>query len=239
MFLCRNVKKQIGINLTRNIYKPLNVRSFRCNIKNAEISSSYGNKYEQKGSSGSKFIYSLPIMTLLLGTVYLKCKDNTSDNCGIVGVVGSEDASGFLLEGLTILRNRGYDSAGIASISDSGTELYVTKYASRDSTADSIDLVRAHASKHVGHGTGIAHTRWATHGGKTDENAHPHFDSKGRVAVVHNGTINNSYDLKKELQAQGIKFASETDTEVIAQLIGVYLDQGFDTKAAVGHALGR
>jgi len=162
-----------------------------------------------------------------------------ADNCGIVGVVGSDDASGFLLEGLTILRNRGYDSAGIASISKDGSELYVTKYASRDTTSDSIDLVRAHSAPHIGHGIGIAHTRWATHGGKTDENAHPHFDAKHRVAVVHNGTINNSYDLKKELQGQGIKFTSETDTEVIAQLIGVYLDQGHDTKTAIEHALAR
>jgi glutamate synthase domain-containing protein 1 len=81
--------------------------------------------------------------------------------------------------------------------------------------------------------------RRATHGGKTDANAHPHTDSKQRVAVIHNGTINNSYELKKELQAQGIKFLSETDTEVIAQLIGIYLDKGLDIKDAVVHALSR
>jgi glucosamine--fructose-6-phosphate aminotransferase (isomerizing) len=165
-----------------------------------------------------------------------------ADNCGIVGVVGSsasEDASGFLLEGLTILRNRGYDSAGVASVSNDGGLLCVTKFASRDSTSDSIDLVRGNSGKHAGHHIGIAHTRWATHGGKTDQNAHPHTDSKGRVAIVHNGTINNSHELRKELQAQGIKFLSETDTEVIAQLIGVYLDKGQETKEAVSHALSR
>jgi glucosamine--fructose-6-phosphate aminotransferase (isomerizing) len=167
--------------------------------------------------------------------------NNRSENCGIVGIVGDEDAVGFLLEGLTILRNRGYDSAGVASVGANGDEstLTVTKFASRDSTCDSIDLVRSGAAKHVGHGTGIGHTRWATHGGKTDANAHPHTDNKSRVAVIHNGTINNSYDLKKELQAMGIKFASETDTEVIAQLIGLYLDKGMDTKDAVVHALKR
>jgi glucosamine--fructose-6-phosphate aminotransferase (isomerizing) len=160
-----------------------------------------------------------------------------ADCCGIVGVVGKDDASDFLLEGLTILRNRGYDSAGIASVSTTGDQLTVTKYASRDSTCDSIDLVRNNVDKHTGHLTGIAHTRWATHGGKTDENAHPHTDAKKRVAVVHNGTINNSYELKKSLQDQGIVFESETDTEVIAQLIGVYLDKGLDTFKAVDKAL--
>ena len=167
---------------------------------------------------------------------------NPAENCGIVGVVGSasgDDASGFLLEGLTILRNRGYDSAGVASVQRDGNALSVTKFASRDSTSDCIDLVRANVGKHVGHLTGIAHTRWATHGGKTDANAHPHTDAKGRVAIVHNGTINNSHELRKELQATGIKFASETDTEVIAQLIGVYLDKGLETKEAVASALKR
>lgn len=166
---------------------------------------------------------------------------NQADNCGIVGVVGGkDDCSGFLVEGLTTLRNRGYDSAGIASISSSGEpDLVVTKYASRDSTCDSIDLVKAHINDHVGHSTGIAHTRWATHGGKTDANAHPHVDSKRRIAVIHNGTINNSYDLKKDLENQGVKFTSETDTEVIAQLIGQFLDKGYDTKEAVERALSK
>ena len=228
------------LNINTNISKNVKARSFQPNFnQNRQLSTSTSTNYKnnQNSSYGNKYYY-LPAVALLCVGTYLKLSD-VADNCGIVGVVGSDDASGYLLEGLTILRNRGYDSAGIASVSDDGVELYVTKYASRDSTADSIDIVRAHAAKHCGHTIGIAHTRWATHGGKTDENAHPHFDAKGRVAVVHNGTINNSYDLKKELQAQGIKFTSETDTEVIAQLIGVYLDQGCDTKTAVSHALGR
>lgn len=169
-------------------------------------------------------------------TALLFSKD--AENCGIVVVVGgNDDASKYLLEGLTILRNRGYDSAGIASLATDGSDLKITKYASRDSTCDSIDLVREHAAEHKGHVTGIAHTRWATHGGKTDANAHPHSDWKHRIAVIHNGTINNSYDLKKELLEKGIPFTSETDTEVIAQLIGQALDKGLSTKDAVQSAL--
>jgi len=161
--------------------------------------------------------------------------------CGIVGVVGSDDANGYVMEGLTILQNRGYDSAGIATINGTGNDgkLFITKYASRESTSDSINLLKSNADKHVGHGTGIGHTRWATHGGKTDFNAHPHSDFKNRIALIHNGTINNSYELRKELLEKGIKFLSETDTEVIAHLVGLNLDQGMDTKEAVSHALSR
>lgn len=180
-----------------------------------------------------------PFAFALVALATLASSTFKSENCGIVGVVGSDDANSFVLEGLTILRNRGYDSAGIATVSADSKTLYVTKYASRESTCDSIDLVKSNCAKHVGHITGIGHTRWATHGGKTDLNAHPHTDYKDRVAIIHNGTINNSYDLKKELKSKGIAFKSETDTEVIAHLIGLYLDEGKNTKDAVSHALSR
>jgi len=152
----------------------------------------------------------------------------TTDCCGIVGVIGSKkhsDAREFLLDGLTILKNRGYDSAGIATIPSNGGDLSISKYASYGNQADSIELV-AKNSKHLGHSMGIAHTRWATHGGKTDENAHPHTDSSGKIALVHNGILNNANDLRRVLQAEGHVFTSQTDTEVIVKLIGKYYQEG-------------
>lgn len=176
-----------------------------------------------------------------VGAVNLTGQRDT-EACGIVGVVGREndDARGFLLEGLMVLRNRGYDSAGIATLEPVSGDVTVSKYASVGSTADCIDLLRSKTSHHTGHHVGVAHTRWATHGGKTDENAHPHTDSKNRIALVHNGVINNANKLRKELQDSGIKFTSETDTEVIAKLIGWYLDNGSTTvKDATSKALSR
>ena len=159
--------------------------------------------------------------------------------CGIIAFIGDEPATPYLLEGLHILQNRGYDSAGLSTINSAG-ELVTTKYASAGSTSDSIKLLQADAvPRHGGDRSGIAHTRWATHGGKTDANAHPHLDYKRRVALVHNGTIENSSELKAELEAHGVPFTSETDTEVIAQLIGHYLDAGLPVLDAVKKTLGR
>eukprot|EP00903_Cladosiphon_okamuranus_P008174 g7873.t1 len=134
----------------------------------------------------------------------------------------SNDARALLLEGLAVLRNRGYDSAGMATSSESG--LMVSKYASRGSNNDSFELLQDNSKSHCGHRVGIAHTRWATHGGKTDQNAHPHLDYGNRIAVVHNGTINNAHELRTDLENRGITFKSETDTEVIAHLVGLEMD---------------
>jgi len=179
--------------------------------------------------------------SLLLGWHLLSSDERRwlAETCGIVGYVGNKTASDFLLEGLHILQNRGYDSAGIATVNSDG-ELKTSKFASAGSTSDSIELLKANAPQnHTGAGTGVAHTRWATHGGKTDENAHPHSDWKNRIALVHNGTIENYSTLKEELQGMGIPFQSQTDTEVIAHLIGVYLDKGQSFVESVKCALSR
>jgi len=168
--------------------------------------------------------------------------NDKADCCGIAGVVGgSGDARDFLLEGLTILKNRGYDSAGIATMSGQPTDgLTVTKYASVGENADGLELVRERSIASSGHHIGIAHTRWATHGGKTDENSHPHIDSSGKIALVHNGTLNNANELRRELQSRGHKFSSQTDTEVIAKLIGeVYEKDGGSIKDATEKAMPR
>ncbi|EAK88288.1 glucosamine-fructose-6-phosphate aminotransferase [Cryptosporidium parvum Iowa II] len=158
--------------------------------------------------------------------------------CGIIGYIGSGDAQKVLMQGIEILQNRGYDSCGMSTIDDQG-ELITTKYSSKES-GDSIERLKNDSELlHGNHHIGIAHTRWATHGGKTDFNAHPHQDYKKRISIVHNGTIDNYCSLKSELMEKGIKFQSETDTEVIANLIGSYLDDGEDFQNAVQKALSR
>ena len=138
--------------------------------------------------------------------------------CGIVGYIGKREACPILLKGLSRLEYRGYDSAGVALINDNGNlVIYKTK-------GKVSDLEHAIEGKDQSGSVGIAHTRWATHGQPNDVNAHPHFSESGNLALIHNGIIENYRSLKTELQNQGYHFKSETDTEVIIQLIQYIMD---------------
>lgn len=136
--------------------------------------------------------------------------------CGIVGYVGRQKAAAIMLEGLKRLEYRGYDSAGIAVLQNGGITLV-------KSIGRVANLAKISAGQKLSGTAGISHTRWATHGGVTDANAHPHLSSDGQVAVVHNGVIENYVAIKKFLLTKGYSFASETDTEVLANLIAYHL----------------
>ena len=150
--------------------------------------------------------------------------------CGIVGYVGNGRALDVLLGGLKRLEYRGYDSAGYC-LQLNGT-LVVRKCTGRVADLEAIDPGEAADAT-----TGIAHTRWATHGEPTTVNAHPHSDSSGKISLVHNGIIENFKSLRKKLIARGISFESETDTEVLAKLVGSEIDKGKDLFNAVKDAL--
>ncbi|AJT66935.1 Glutamine--fructose-6-phosphate aminotransferase [Streptomyces lydicus] len=137
--------------------------------------------------------------------------------CGIVGYIGKRDVAPLLLEGLQRLEYRGYDSAGIAIHAGGAGKAAGLKTAKAKGRVRELE---SRLPKRFAGTTGIAHTRWATHGAPTDENAHPHQDVTGKVAVVHNGIIDNAAELRARLTADGVEFASETDTEVLAHLIG-------------------
>ncbi|GGM51433.1 glutamine--fructose-6-phosphate aminotransferase [isomerizing] [Longimycelium tulufanense] len=140
-----------------------------------------------------------------------------SDVCGIVGYVGHRSALEVVLEGLRRLEYRGYDSAGVAVLDGSGSlavERKAGKLANLETRLDEVGRDRFAGT------AGMGHTRWATHGAPNDPNAHPHRDATGRVAVVHNGIIENFAQLRAELEAAGVEFASQTDTEAAAHLVG-------------------
>ena len=137
--------------------------------------------------------------------------------CGIVGYIGKADATPILLDGLRRLEYRGYDSAGVATLGGEGID--VRKCIGR--IANLAALIEREPIKGT---AGICHTRWATHGGVTDANAHPHFDQSGKLALVHNGVIENYQALRDELLREGHTFKSQTDTEVLAHLIGKHYD---------------
>jgi glucosamine--fructose-6-phosphate aminotransferase (isomerizing) len=150
--------------------------------------------------------------------------------CGIVGVVGRRDAAPLLIEGLRRLEYRGYDSAGIATLQNG-------KIDRRRAEGKIVNLETLIGQKPLPGNTGIGHTRWATHGVPSEANAHPH--ANGRVAVVHNGIIENYQELKEELRGLGHGFASQTDTEVVVHLVTHFLEKGQEPVAAATSAIGR
>ena len=150
--------------------------------------------------------------------------------CGIIGYIGSKDVVPVLIDGLRRLEYRGYDSAGIALVRDGAIEL-------RRSAGRLARLEEAINGQPIDGDYGIGHTRWATHGRPTEENAHPHRDCTGRIVVVHNGIIENYLDLKHQLERDGHTFITETDTEVVAHLVEREMqDDGLEN--AVRRALG-
>jgi glucosamine--fructose-6-phosphate aminotransferase (isomerizing) len=147
--------------------------------------------------------------------------------CGIIGYVGPRVARDVVLAGLRRMEYRGYDSAGVAVVS--GGALHVRKKAGKIANLDTA----LESDPLPDTGIGIGHTRWATHGGPTDGNAHPHVSCNGRVALIHNGIIENFAQLREELQGSGITFASQTDTEAAAQLLGLEVAAGTDLAEAM------
>ena len=132
--------------------------------------------------------------------------------CGIIGYIGPKDVVPVLVEGLRKLEYRGYDSAGVAVVRDRVVSL-------RRKAGKLANLEQVIRVDPISGDYGVGHTRWATHGRPTEENAHPHRDCTGKIVVVHNGIIENYLDLKHELQKQGHKFVTETDTEIVAHLV--------------------
>ena len=154
--------------------------------------------------------------------------------CGIVGFVGKEQAAPILLDGLARLEYRGYDSAGVAVVSPE-RELQVRKAKGRlQVLSDAI-----HGGADMKGCIGMGHTRWATHGAPSEINSHPHVSAGGKFAVIHNGIIENYVEIKEFLISQGVRFQSETDTEVVAQLLEFYYNECHDFFEAVGRVLRR
>src|SRR5918996_113291 len=133
--------------------------------------------------------------------------------CGIVGYVGNKQVVPLIIDGLRKLEYRGYDSAGIAVVNE-GKDLEIRRAEGKLRNLEEVIRLSPLDGTY-----GIGHTRWATHGRPTEENAHPHRDGSGRIVVVHNGIIENYLEIKRELIADGHKFESETDTEVVAHLV--------------------
>ena len=145
--------------------------------------------------------------------------------CGIIGYIGTREATPLLVEGLKRLEYRGYDSAGVAVQNGAGVE--VRKTSGKIARLEEL-LTESPAQGSVG----IAHTRWATHGAPTTPNAHPHIDDSGQIALVHNGIIENADTLRRELREVGYEFLTDTDTEVLAHLISMLFEGNLEQAVA-------
>lgn len=153
--------------------------------------------------------------------------------CGIVGYIGSRQAAEVVYGGLKRLEYRGYDSAGVAVLEQNG-RIAIRRDVGKLNNLGGL-LAQSPLSGHIG----IGHTRWATHGEPSERNAHPHVGMNGRVVVVHNGIVENFLPLREELMAEGVRFDSETDTEVIVQMVERYLESGIDFETAVRQTLAQ
>ena len=153
--------------------------------------------------------------------------------CGIVGYAGANQAAPILLEGLSKLEYRGYDSAGICVETSEGLQVVKTK----GRLQQLVEKVEQRGG--VLGSVGIGHTRWATHGAPSDVNSHPHLSDSGRICLVHNGIIENEGKLRAWLEEKGVRFYSETDTEVVANLVGYFYDHGYDFLTSVRRAMRR
>ena len=159
--------------------------------------------------------------------------------CGIVGYLGtteSAEAVETVLAGLDLLQNRGYDSVGVSIIESN--KIRTVKCAST-ATNNALEVLKGRLDPLPISNTSIGHTRWATHGGKTDANAHPHHDEQDRISLVHNGIIENFAEIRADGVKKGYSFRSSTDTEVVALLIGAFLDEGRTMLEAIQHATAR
>ena len=152
--------------------------------------------------------------------------------CGIVGYAGPRDATPIILTGLQRLEYRGYDSAGIAVMQNGDISL-------RRDVGKLNNLIELVRSEPLNGRIGIGHTRWATHGVPSSRNAHPHISQSGRTVVVHNGIVENYLELRDEMMAEGVVFDSDTDSEVIVQMVERLLDTGLDFVSAISEALYR
>jgi glutamine---fructose-6-phosphate transaminase (isomerizing) len=155
--------------------------------------------------------------------------------CGIIGYIGPREASGIIYGGLKRLEYRGYDSSGIAVLD--GANIVVERAVGKLGNLDARMGNLTDRSAKPGLRTGIGHTRWATHGGVTEYNAHPHLNARGDIAVIQNGIIENFVELKHELQAEGAQFRSETDTEVVPHLVDAFVKTGLSFEQAGVNAL--